>query len=255
MADRPEYLPEFATEDVTLPAAQTDNKLRPPEEIRQIGYDYLQKLPAQEFNWMFNNLYQWITYLDELTRDEGITEIASKEQAEEGTANDVIMTPLRALQSIQYNAVPPGVVYYTASPIAPLGYLAAGGQAVSRTTYSRLFEAIGTTYGSGDGSTTFNVPDLRGEFIRGWDNGRGVDSGRDIGTSQLDAFQGHVHTGGTVYSFEGDGDGVDSNNEGYSNVSIGSLQTGYATDGTNGTPRVDSETRPRNVALFAIIKY
>jgi len=61
---------------------------------------------------------------------------------------------------------------------APDGWRACSGQAVSRTTYAALFAAIGTEYGVGDGSTTFDLPDLRGEFLRGWDNGRGVDSGR-----------------------------------------------------------------------------
>ncbi|WP_414500070.1 phage tail protein [Zymobacter sp. IVIA_12111.31 C1] len=80
--------------------------------------------------------------------------------------------------------VPAGTVIHVAMSNAPEGYLAANGSAVSRQTYARLFAAIGTTFGGGDGSTTFNLPDLRGEFIRGWDNGRGVDSGRQIGSWQ-----------------------------------------------------------------------
>jgi hypothetical protein len=66
----------------------------------------------------------------------------------------------------------------------PSEFLECDGSAVSRTTYKTLFGKIGTTYGVGDGSTTFNLPDLRGEFIRGWDNGRGVDSGRVFGSFQ-----------------------------------------------------------------------
>ena len=80
--------------------------------------------------------------------------------------------------------VPAGTVIHVAMSNAPEGYLAANGSAVSRQTYARLFAAIGTTFGGGDGSTTFNLPDLRGEFIRGWDSGRGVDSGRQIGSWQ-----------------------------------------------------------------------
>ena len=67
---------------------------------------------------------------------------------------------------------------------APNGYLKCNGAEISRTTYAALFSVIGTTYGAGDGSTTFNVPDLRGEFIRGWDDARGVDSGRVLGSWQ-----------------------------------------------------------------------
>ncbi len=68
----------------------------------------------------------------------------------------------------------------------PSGYLECNGQAVSRTTYADLFAKIGTTYGAGNGTTTFNIPDLRGEFVRGWDNGRGVDASRTLGSTQLE---------------------------------------------------------------------
>lgn len=61
---------------------------------------------------------------------------------------------------------------------APQGWLLCGGQAVSRTTYAELFTAIGTTFGSGDGSTTFNVPDLRGRTVAGRDDMEGVAANR-----------------------------------------------------------------------------
>lgn len=67
----------------------------------------------------------------------------------------------------------PGDLKLTASANAPEGWLLCHGQAVSRTTYSDLFEAIGTTYGAGDGATTFNLPDYRGRTIVGPDNGAG----------------------------------------------------------------------------------
>jgi microcystin-dependent protein len=96
------------------------------------------------------------------------------------------------------DSVPAGTVIYTARSSAPTGYLKANGAAVSRTTYSDLFSAIGTTYGSGDGSTTFNLPDLRGEFVRGVDDGRGVDSGRSLGSTQGSANLSHTHTATTT---------------------------------------------------------
>jgi len=82
-----------------------------------------------------------------------------------------------------------GTVIWFAANTAPTGYLKANGANVSRTTYASLFAAIGTVFGVGDGSTTFGLPDLRGEFIRGWDDGRGVDSGRAFGSAQLDQMQ------------------------------------------------------------------
>lgn len=85
--------------------------------------------------------------------------------------------------------VPAGTIISSASKTIPTGYLYCNGQAVSRTTYANLYKAIGTSFGAGNGSTTFNVPDLRGMFLRGWDNGRGVDSGRAWGSRQEDATQ------------------------------------------------------------------
>ncbi|NUE80513.1 tail fiber protein [Snodgrassella sp. ESL0304] len=71
---------------------------------------------------------------------------------------------------------------------APVGWLKANGAALSRSTYANLFAAIGTRFGEGDGSTTFNLPDLRGLFLRGWDDGRGLDKdkNRELGSLQQD---------------------------------------------------------------------
>ncbi|SOD27661.1 Phage Tail Collar Domain [Variovorax sp. YR752] len=77
-----------------------------------------------------------------------------------------------------------GEVFYTARATPPAGSIKANGAAVSRTTYSRLYTAIGTTFGVGDGATTFNVPNARGLVLRGFDDGRGIDTGRVLGTEQ-----------------------------------------------------------------------
>lgn len=77
-----------------------------------------------------------------------------------------------------------GMVSYFAMNSAPEGWLIANGRPVSRVTYARLFSRVGIIYGAGDGTSTFNLPDGRGEFIRGLDNGRGIDAGRAIGTNQ-----------------------------------------------------------------------
>lgn len=81
-------------------------------------------------------------------------------------------------------AVPVGVVNPFAGANAPAGWLLCYGQAVSRIQYPALFNTLSTTYGVGDGSTTFNVPDLRGRTIAGVDNMGGTDAGRlDIANS------------------------------------------------------------------------
>ena len=82
----------------------------------------------------------------------------------------------------------------------PSGYSLCDGGAISRTANPKLFAAIGTTYGAGDGSTTFNKPDLRGVVPRGLDEGRGLDTGRTLGSYQGDGLLSHTHSGTTYWS-------------------------------------------------------
>lgn len=93
---------------------------------------------------------------------------------------------------------PSGMVMIFSGDTAPAGWLKANGAAVSRTAYAKLFAAIGTRFGAGDGYSTFNLPDLRGEFPRFWDDGRGVDSGRVFGSVQSDNTRRHIHGTGMM---------------------------------------------------------
>jgi microcystin-dependent protein len=86
-----------------------------------------------------------------------------------------------------------GAIQDFAMNTAPSGWLVCDGTAYSRTTYAPLFTAIGTTWGVGDGSTTFNVPDFRGTVRRTWDNGKGLDPGRAFASYQADGFASHTH--------------------------------------------------------------
>jgi microcystin-dependent protein len=86
-----------------------------------------------------------------------------------------------------------GEVTHFATPTPPAGYLVRDGSAVSRTAYKPLFEKIGTRFGAGDGSTTFNLPDSRGSFDRGFDDGRGLDVDRVFGSTQESANVEHTH--------------------------------------------------------------
>lgn len=138
-------------------------------------------------------------------------------------------------------AAPAGEVTFFAGSTVPAGWLEADGSDVSRTTYARLFSAIGTTYGTGNGSSTFGLPDLRGEFVRGWDNGRGVDSGRSLGSSQGDELKSHSHTTTTFRTLGGA-------------VAFGGIGANMGDDSGTGSTGGD-ETRPRNVALMPIIRY
>lgn len=94
------------------------------------------------------------------------------------------------------DSTPPGVVSAFAGKTAPNGWLLCDGTPVSRTTYPKLYEAIGSTYGNGNGSTTFNLPDLRGYFIRGWDPSHAIDTDarRTFGATQQGAMPEHKHS-------------------------------------------------------------
>ncbi len=121
-----------------------------------------------------------------------LTGFPSAPTASVGTNNTQIASTAFVLANSATN--PAGTILAFAGSSVPSGYLIANGAALSRATYSALFGAISTTYGAGDGSTTFNIPDLRGEFLRGLDNGRGVDSGRALGTFQASQMSSHTHT-------------------------------------------------------------
>lgn len=168
------------------------------------------------------------------------------------------------------SAVPVSTIIALADDVVPTGFLECNGATISRSTYSALFSKIGTTYGAGDGSTTFKIPDLRGEFIRGWDHGRGIDSGRAIGSNQSDAYGSHTHSGSTnsegAHTHNiGTGDSgqisVDGSSIMESTSSIAEWKTSrVSTEGTHSHTLTinasgSTETRPRNIAMIYCIKY
>jgi phage-related tail fiber protein len=139
---------------------------------------------------------------------------------------------------------PVGTILYFAANTPPTNYLKANGAAISRTTYADLFAVIGTTFGVGNGSTTFNIPDMRGYFPRSWDDGAGVDSGRAFGSVQADAFASHTHSA-PLYFFDAS----------QSNLFRASGGANYRGDGVTSAAGSGTETRPKNVALLACIRY
>ena len=163
--------------------------------------------------------------------------------------------------------VPSGAVFCLAVATVPSGYLECNGASVSRTTYAALFAVIGTAYGSVSGST-FNVPDLRGEFVRGFDNGRGIDSGRSVATAQSDQNKQHNHPAtsavtdpGHKHTFDShnndDGDGNTLNDRSHlpnTRTMESSTNTTGITVGTTIANDGGSEARPRNIAMMYVIK-
>lgn len=156
---------------------------------------------------------------------------------------------------------PAGLIGHFARPTAPQGWLVANGAAVNRIAYADLFAAIGTTYGPGDGFNTFNLPDLRGEFIRGWDGGRGVDAGRLFGSWQSAAGGGLarlrlVRQRSTPSTGSASGDHNVPTDGSFSRL----MHTGEYGGDTNGwlgfanDPNA-ANVRPRNRAMLACIKF
>ena len=174
----------------------------------------------------------------DLTADRAITVTeASTADVIAGTSSTKVLTPRRAA-----NLLPAGAVFAFAMNAAPAGYLKCNGAAVSRAAYPALFAAIGTSHGPGDGATTFNLPDLRGEFVRGWDDGRGIDAGRAFGSPQADDFKSHKHTFPVSSN--------DANIGSYADATPEPSASGTATTNATG----GDETRPRNIALLYCIK-
>ena len=151
------------------------------------------------------------------------------------------------------------------------GWLFCDGQAYNRTDYARLYAVIGDAFGNGDGSTTFNVPDLRGRFVRGVDGGSGHDpdagsrtasapggaTGDNAGSLELDAFQGHEHLyTSTVESPDTAQPGGPPVLMRLPDQPTTSTAPNTNDQGRNdGTPRTSTETRPVNLALNYLIRY
>jgi microcystin-dependent protein len=149
----------------------------------------------------------------------------------------------KLVAAVQESLVPVGAVQAFAMNSAPSGWLACDGAAVLRTgTYAALFAEIEITYGGGNGTTTFNVPDLRGYFVRGSGTNSDGTAAGTFGAKQADELKSHSHDFGTaseiLHTLTG---GPTSVRTGWQRGAIGS--TGGA------------ETRPKNIALLYCIKF
>ncbi len=190
-----------------------------------------------------------------------------------------LQSEITALQQ-QSTGVPSGTVVAFAGPVVPAGWMLCDGSVQSRATYASLFAAIGTSSGSGDGATTFNVPDYRGMFLRGVDIGDTNTRDPDTGSRSASAPGGN--TGNLVGSVEGaslsshnhtlhdpgytvplnDGNGFMTQNANGTQVCaaagagwcIGLSSNSPAQTNISIDPAGGSETRPINVFVNYIIK-
>jgi microcystin-dependent protein len=151
---------------------------------------------------------------------------------------------------------PPGTPHEFAGSVVPAGWLLCNGQAVSRATYPKVFAALGIVWGAGNGSTTFNLPDLVGAAPAGVGTSTGYTQNETIalGTKYNDQIQGHRHAplaeGNFVKS-------TGNNAAGGSGVSVATtdVTTGDpVTDTVNGTPRTGTVTRGKRVGVNFIIR-
>ena len=181
-------------------------------------------------------------------------------------------------------AIPVGSIVSVAMETPPTNFLECDGSTISRTTYADLFSAIGDVFGVGDGSTTFEIPDLRGYFLRGWDHGAAVDpdaatrtdsgdgtTGDHVGTKQTGVVESHLHSSGTLAT-SSDGAHTHTIIPGTPNeysptriivesaLSLGTLATSsdgahtHTISGNTGSTG-DNETRPKNINVMYCIKY
>lgn len=207
----------------------------------------------------------------------GVVQLSS---ATDSTAVNMAATPaaVRAAMQEASQATPIGTIAYFAGDSAPAGWLKANGAQVSRSVYANLFAAISTRFGVGNGSTTFTLPDLRGVFLRGFDDGRGFDGGRVLGSLQNHNLAEHRHATGWRINNTGNEFALVRNNwsgevavtanvssedvavipgdaESYSQakgISHAATNDRYAT--SRAYYDAQGETRPTNVALLACIK-
>ena len=195
------------------------------------------------------------------------------------------------IEDIVNRAIPVGTIIINSSPSCPDGYLPCDGREIPQSLYPELYNVIGTTFGGN--TMTFCLPDLQGQFIRGWDKEGDIDPEREFGKPQEDAMQGHCHNFNTSL--------LKTNYDGYhthevyfrteergkfgskdfsmrwvdSYKKVGDYEEKTGGGGThkhsieaNGNPignicsssfgsitgKVDTETRPKNIALLYCIK-
>ena len=173
-----------------------------------------------------------------------VVELATQAEVLAGTDNQRVITPSTLKDAID-QVLPIGSVIEWSTATPPANFLEMDGAEISRATFSELFAVIGTAWGVGDGSTTFDLRDDRGEFKRGYDNGRGIDSGRALNSNQADEFESHDHV---IDLYQSTG-GTNLNNR------VGAYTSFVAQGSIPTDPAGGTETRPRNNAVMYIVKY
>lgn len=173
----------------------------------------------------------------------------------EGTQENLALPPIKGVPigtMLAYGGLVDGSA---GGELARQGWLVCNGEKIGREDYPELFSIIGSSFGAGDRVKTFNLPDLRGQFLRGVDDGAGKDpeakdrtasaeggnTGDEVGSAQEDAFKAHLHDY-TVFHKTGCP-------MPYRYMGAGGAETKLKSDETGG-----KETRPKNIYVNWIIK-
>lgn len=193
------------------------------------------------------------------TAQKGLTQFATESDVVAGVSDSLAVTPAAITNLLPEPAtVPIGSVHWFVGTTPPTDYLECNGGFVDQATYSELWNLLGFTYGPANGSGDRRLPDLRGEFIRGWDHGRGVDVGRIFGSNQEADIAPHDHDssiddqmalrdpGGTNQQRPGNSSQIIQVKKDPVNLNPFEVK--------NTGTGIGDETRPRNVALLPCIK-
>jgi microcystin-dependent protein len=238
-----------------------------------------EKPTLEEFNHWMNNVYLWLNELNQVgvLSWDAVTTYAIgahvvgtdfriyRSLTAGNQNNDPVGDPVNWTDVLNDASELTGGVRMWMTSSIPSGFLECDGAAVSRTTYADLFAVLGTTYGIGDGATTFNLPDLRGEFIRGFDNGAGNDpdaagrtdrgdgtTGDNVGTKQGHAVEDHIHSSSVnMQTFPGAGGTINED----AGTTVLNQNLSAVINGTSGATVSANETRGRNVGVMFIVKY
>lgn len=198
--------------------------------------------PARQWmNWLFNSLTKKVNEIIEAIES---AKTYTDQKSDEAIESAKTYTDQKSDESI-------GLISICPFLSIPSNYLECDGVTLSISNYPELFAKIGTIYG-GNGSTNFKLPDLRGEFVRGLDNGRDIDASRAIGSHQNDAMQNI--TGTFTGGFGDRSSGAFSKKEnGDGQAGTASPQSVFDFDASRQV-RTATETRPRNIAMIYVIK-
>jgi len=244
-----------------------------------------------------NGDYEHLRARGTTKEDVDLGELPNAKSDDPSTDSSEILATTKALNALRkiVSDSEVGRIGTFAMATPPPGWFRANGAAVSRSIYAALFAKIGTTYGAGDGVNTFNLPDPRGKFIRVLDDGRGIDAGRVLGSSQADETRSHNHAGSAAgagaHTHGASSDVQGAHNHRVKEGSVGPAGTegeiltsgddltyvvySYSTTSSDGAHAHNitvngvadhthaitvgsyggAETRPQNIAFLACIKY